>query len=322
METERGMIAFGPVPSRRLGHSLGINNIPPKICTYSCIYCQLGRSLHMQVEREEFYQPEKIFKEVEHKVMETKKREEPLDYLTFVPDGEPTLDLNLGKEIELLKRLGLKIAVITNSSLLWNEEVRETLCQVDWVSVKIDSITQKVWHTIDRPYGTLRLEKILQGISEFSHTFKGELTTETMLVHGVNDTPEELESSADFVAGLTPAKSYLSIPTRPPAEKWVQPATEPVINRAYQIFSEKGIVTEYLIGYEGNAFAWTGNVEGDLLSITSVHPMREDAVQAFLTKAEANWRVIEQLLHGKKLRKLEYRGNTFYMRTLKKGETK
>ena len=98
----------------------------------------------------------------------------------------------------------------------------------------------------------------------------------------------------------------------------MRPATEPVINRAYQIFSEKAIDTEYLIGYEGNAFAWTGNVEEDLLSITSVHPMREDAVQAFLAKAEANWRVIEQLLHEKKLRKLEYRGNTFYMRTLKR----
>jgi wyosine [tRNA(Phe)-imidazoG37] synthetase (radical SAM superfamily) len=322
METEKGMIAFGPVPSRRLGHSLGINNIPPKICTYSCIYCQLGRSLHMQVEREEFYQPENVFKAAANKVKEAQSRNEAIDYLTFVPDGEPTLDLNLGKEIELLKRLGLKIAVITNSSLLWRAEAQETLCQADWVSVKIDAVTQGIWRQIDRSYGTLRLEKILRGISDFSHTFNGELTTETMLVHSVNDTPEELEGIANFVAKLNPYKSYLSIPTRPPAEEWVQPATEHVINRAYQIFSEKGIDTEYLIGYEGNAFAWTGNVEKDLLSITSVHPMREDAVQAFLTKAEANWRVIEQLLYAKKLRKLEYRGKTFYMRTLKKGETK
>jgi wyosine [tRNA(Phe)-imidazoG37] synthetase (radical SAM superfamily) len=212
--------------------------------------------------------------------------------------------------------------VITNSSLLWKEDVRDTLCQADWVSVKIDAVAQDVWRKIDRPYGTLRLEKILQGVSDFSHTFNGELTTETMLVQRVNDTPEELKSIADFVAELNPDKSYLSIPTRPPAEKWVKPATEHLINRAYQIFCEKAIDVEYLIGYEGNAFAWTGNVEKDLLSITSVHPMREDAVQTFLTKAEANWRVIEQLLHEKKLRKLEYRGNTFYMRALKKGETK
>jgi wyosine [tRNA(Phe)-imidazoG37] synthetase (radical SAM superfamily) len=275
----------------------------------------------MQVECEEFYQPENIFKAAANKLKEAQSRNEAIDYLTFVPDGEPTLDLNLGKEIDLLKRLGLKIAVITNASLLWREDVREVLCQADWVSVKIDAVTHDVWRKIDRPYGTLRLEKILQGISDFSHTFNGELTTETMLVHGVNDTPEELERIADFVAELNPDKSYLSIPTRPPAEKWVRPVTEHVINRAYQIFCKKAIDVEYLIGYEGNAFAWTGNVEEDLLSITSVHPMREDAVQAFLTKVHANWRIIEKLIHEKKLRKLEYRGNTFYVRTLKKGET-
>ena len=271
----------------------------------------------MQIMRDAFYQSEEIFKQVEEKVTETREREEPLDYLTFVPDGEPTLDLNLGKEIELLKRLGLKIAVITNSSLLWREDVRDELSKADWVSVKIDAISHDVWRRIDRPYGTLRLEKILQGVSDFSQMFSGEFTTETMLVHSVNDTPEELECIADFVAELNPDKSYLSIPTRPPAEKWVRPATEHVINRAYQIFSEKAIDVEYLIGYEGNAFAWTGNVEEDLLSITSVHPMREDAVQAFLTKAHAGWEVIDTLLREKRLRDLKYQGHTFYMRTLK-----
>jgi wyosine [tRNA(Phe)-imidazoG37] synthetase (radical SAM superfamily) len=310
------MIAFGPIPSRRLGRSLGINNIPPKICPYSCIYCQLGRTPKMQITREVFYHPEQIFKMVEKKVTETRGREEPIDYLTFVPDGEPTLELNLGKEIEFLKQLGIKIAVITNSSLLWREDVREVLCQADWVSVKIDAISQDVWRRIDRPYGTLRLEKILQGVSDFSHTFKGELTTETMLVHGVNDTPEELKNIADFVARLNPDKSYLSIPTRPPAEKWVNPASEQAINLAYQVFSEKFVAAEYLIGYEGNAFAFTGNVEEDLLSITSVHPMREDALKEFLTKANASWDIVENLIGQDKLIELEYGSHKFYMRLI------
>ena len=94
------MIAFGPVPSRRLGHSLGINNIPPKICTYSCVYCQVGRTLRMQVERGAFYEPEQIARNVEKKVKEAQDKGERIDYLTFVPDGEPTLDINLGKEIK------------------------------------------------------------------------------------------------------------------------------------------------------------------------------------------------------------------------------
>ena len=316
MAHETKMIAFGPVPSRRLGHSLGINNIPPKICTYSCVYCQLGRSLHMQIEREEFYHPEEIAREVEQNVKEATGRGEPIDYLSFVPDGEPTLDIQLGREIALLKGLGIKIAVLTNASLIWRKDVRDELRQADWVSVKIDAVSHNVWRRIDRPHGTLQLEKILRGISAFSQTFNGELTTETMLVHGINDAPKELERIADFVTELTPDKAYLSIPTRPPAEKWVRPPTEQAINRAYQFFREKAIDVEYLIGYEGNAFACTGNVEEDLLSITSVHPMREDAVQALLTKAHANWNVIEKLLHKEKLRELAYRGNTFYMRTL------
>ncbi|MFO7742846.1 MAG: radical SAM protein, partial [Anaerolineae bacterium] len=133
------MIAFGPVPSRRLGRSLGINNIPPKICTYSCAYCQLGRTIKMEVERRPFYEPEDILRHVQDKVEKSEGAGEAIDYLTFVPDGEPTLDANLGHEIELLQPLGIKIAVISNASLVWREDVREELGQADWVSLKVDA---------------------------------------------------------------------------------------------------------------------------------------------------------------------------------------
>ena len=124
---------FGPVPSRRLGRSLGINNIPPKICSYSCVYCQLGRSLKMTSQRRAFYAPEALFAEVEQKLAALQRSHELVDYLTIVPDGEPTLDLNLGKLIKLLKTLGIRIAVITNASLLDDPGVREDLEQADWV---------------------------------------------------------------------------------------------------------------------------------------------------------------------------------------------
>lgn len=110
-------IAFGPVPSRRLGHSLGINNIPPKTCTYSCVYCQLGNTINMPVERKNFYKVTDITQAVKEKVKQVKEKGEQIDYLSFVPDGEPTLDANLGQEIELLKSLGIKIAIISNASL-------------------------------------------------------------------------------------------------------------------------------------------------------------------------------------------------------------
>jgi len=316
MLNEKKMIAFGPVPSRRLGQSLGINNIPPKVCTYSCIYCQVGRTMDMQIERNQFYKPEDIIKEVKFKIQEALKRKEPIDYLTFVPDGEPTLDINLGKEINMLKSLGFKIAVISNASLIWKEEVKDELKTADWVSFKIDAINDNIWHKINRAHGLLKLDKILQGIKEFSRAYSGELVTETMLIQGFNDNATELERVADFIREFKPKTSYLSIPTRPPAESWVKSASENNINLAYQIFNERSMNVEYLIGYEGNAFAFTGNVEEDLLSITSVHPMRKDAVSELLSKAKADWDTIEKLITQDKLIEVEHGNNKFYMRKL------
>jgi wyosine [tRNA(Phe)-imidazoG37] synthetase (radical SAM superfamily) len=311
------MIAFGPVPSRRLGRSLGINNIPPKVCTYSCVYCQLGRTIKMQVERGAFYEPEEILQDVQNKVERAKEAGEPVDYLTFVPDGEPTLDVNFGREIELLKPLGIRIAVITNSSLIWREDVREGLMKADWVSLKMDSVREEVWRRINRPHGSLQLTSILDGALEFAQAFKGELATETMLVEGVNEGNDHIREVAGFLARLRPATAYLAIPTRPPAEEWVQPPSEAVINRAYQILSGRIDQVEYLIGYEGNAFAFTGNVEEDLLSITAVHPMREDAVTEFLARAEADWAVVRRLLAQEQLVEAEYGGHQFYLRRLR-----
>ncbi len=311
------MIAFGPVPSRRLGRSLGINNIPPKICTYSCIYCQLGRTIKMQVKRRAFYEPEEVWQDVHDKVAKARGTGEAIDYLTFVSDGEPTLDINLGREIELLRPLGIKIAVITNGSLIGREDVREDLLGADWVSLKMDSTRREIWRKIDRPHGTLRLTSILDGALEFAQAFRGELVTETMLVEGVNDDDDHIREVAGFLARLKPATAYLAIPTRPPAEEWVQPPGEEVINRAYQILSGRLDRVEYLIGYEGNAFAFTGDVEEDLLSITSVHPMREDAVSAFLARAGADWPVIHRLIAQERLIEMEYEGRKFYMRKLR-----
>ncbi len=312
------MIAFGPVPSRRLGHSLGINNIPAKICSYACVYCQLGNTLKMQRKRQEFYPPEQVFAEVEAKVREVRSRGERIDYLTFVPDGEPTLDVNLGREIDLLRPLGIPVAVITNSSLIDDEDVRRALLKADWVSLKVDAVSETVWHKVDRPHGALDLESLHRGMLRFASEFEGFLATETMLVAGVNDDEGEMMLVAEFLGKLNPSKAYISIPTRPPAEGWVEPASPESIAMAYGIFcsvlGEERV--EHLIGYEGNEFAFTGDVENDLLSITAVHPMRKDAVEEFLRKAKSDWSVVERLVESGRMVRLEYRGQVFYMRNL------
>ncbi|ASJ08693.1 radical SAM protein [Thermococcus siculi] len=311
------MIAFGPVPSRRLGKSLGINNIPDKVCSFACVYCQIGRTLRMEIERRPFYEPELIFEEVSRKVEEARGKGEVIDYLTFVPDGEPTLDVNLGIEAELLKTLGIPLAILTNSSLIWREDVRADLLHFDLVSLKLDAVSEPLWRRIDRPHKSLSLERILDGMLEFRGEFRGRLITETMLVAGI-DYGDEFERLADFLAELKPEKAYIAVPTRPPAEPWVKPADEETINRAFQSLAERlgPEKVEYLIGYEGNAFAFTGDVEEDLLSITAVHPMREDAVKEFLKNAGADWDVIEKLLEEGRIIELEYGGRRFYMRAL------
>jgi wyosine [tRNA(Phe)-imidazoG37] synthetase (radical SAM superfamily) len=239
-----------------------------------------------------------------------------IDYLTFVPDGEPTLDVNLGREIVSLRRLG-PVAVITNSSLIWREDVREELAQADWVSFKVDAASEETWRQVNRPHGRLQLAPIQDGMLEFARGYHGVLATETMLVDGINDGVDELRKAADFLALLQPDRAYLSIPTRPPAEEWAQPPAEAIINQAYQVLSEKVDHMEYLIGYEGNAFAFTGDVEEDLLDITAVHPMREDAVSEFLTRADADWAVVRRLVTQDQLVETEYAGHHFYLRRLR-----
>lgn len=270
----------------------------------------------MQAERRMFYNPQKILRDVQDKVKKVKETGDPIDYLTFVPDGEPTLDINLAYEIDLLKSLGIKIAVITNGSLIWREDVREALMKADWVSLKIDSVQSEFWRRINRPYGTLQFSSIQQGMIEFARTYGGVLVTETMLVRTVNDSKDGLSKIADLLARLRPDRAYLSIPTRPPAEEWAQPPPEEIINQAYHILHERIDRVEYLIGYEGNDFASTGNVEEDLMSITAVHPMREEAVSDLLARAGGDWSVIHRLIDRDQLIETKYKGRKFYMRRL------
>jgi wyosine [tRNA(Phe)-imidazoG37] synthetase (radical SAM superfamily) len=246
--------------------------------------------------------------------MKAKKKGESIDYLTFVPDGEPTLDANLGDEIDLLKSIGIKIAIITNASLISREDVREDLMKADWVSLKFDSIRKTSWRKINRPHRDLDLDLILRGMLDFAKIFPGELVTETMLVQDINIDTDLLKEMAYFLPKLDPVKSYLSIPTRPPAENWVCPPASENINVSFQVFREKLEQVEYLIGYEGDAFAFTGNAEEDLLSITSVHPMRESAVIELLKKANADFSTVHKLIAQNKLVETDYGGQKYYLR--------
>jgi wyosine [tRNA(Phe)-imidazoG37] synthetase (radical SAM superfamily) len=311
-------IPFGPVPSRRLGRSLGINNIPPKICTYSCIYCQVGKTYELTKERKEFYKIEEIREQVFKKVSELRKQKEKIDFLSFVSDGEPTLDANLGKEIELLKETGIPVAVITNGSLVNLPDVKEDLLKADWVSFKIDSVTEKIWRKVNRPHPDLSLKDILMGIVEFSYTYKGNLNTETMLIDSINTDAKHIKKTADFIATLKINKAYLSIPTRPTESKLAKIPSEDIINAAYNLFSEKKLNVELLTGFSPIEFATITNVREEILDITSVHPLREADVRNILDKANKSWSIVESLLKEGEIKMVKFGKNKFFLRNFKR----
>ncbi|MFH2143538.1 MAG: radical SAM protein [Bacteroidota bacterium] len=305
---------FGPVPSRRLGISLGVNNIPHKVCSYSCLYCQIGKAVKMQKIRQEFYQPEQLVNEVEAALNNIHKNAKYPDYIAIVPDGEPTLDIHLGKLILKLKSFGIPVAVITNSSLIDNKDISAELMSADYISFKVDTVSQSSWKKINKPHKWLYLSSILNAINKFSKAYKGTLVTETMLIKGLNDTKEELIKLAQYLQIIKPKLSYIAIPTRPPAFENTFPANEATVALTYQIFISHGISTELLTGYEGNAFSSTGNFRDDILSITAVHPMRKDAVMELLVKSKETEESLTSLIDSGLMEKIIYNNQVYYLR--------
>ncbi len=268
----------------------------------------------MSINRRTFFPPQHIFQEVKGRIEKMAEEEKDVDYITFVPDGEPTLDINLGVEIEMLREIGKRIAIITNASLLWLDDVRAEVSNADLISLKIDCAEAEVWKRINRPHASLRFERVLQGIKEFARDAQVEVITETMLVQNLNDSVGRLKSTADFIAAINPKRSYISVPIRPPAEGWVKSPNESVLNTAYQIFSERGLDVEYLIHYEGTDFIFIGDVVEDILSITAVHPLREESMRYLLKRANASWDVVEEMITNGEIVEVEYQGQKFYVR--------
>ncbi|MFW5933541.1 MAG: radical SAM protein [Actinomycetota bacterium] len=302
------------MPSRRLGRSLGINNIPPKVCSYSCVYCQVGPTPSPQVVPRRIYNTDDIITAVAGHLDRLCAHGEQVDYLTIVPDGEPTLDADLEATIAALRRFGLPVAVITNGSLAWRPEVRDALRAADWVSVKVDSVDEHIWRRVDRPHPALRLARVLDGLRGLARGFPGRLVSETMLVAGLNDTASSVGEVASFLAEIAVDTAYLAVPTRPPAVAGVHGPDTPKITRAYGQFAAVLDDVELLIGYEGDAFAVSGDARADLLSITAVHPMRASAVDALLAGDHTDRRVLDALVAERLLVPVDYEGERFFAR--------
>ena len=305
-------LVFGPVRSRRLGVSLGINNIPYKYCSYSCVYCQLGRTIELGVERRPFVEPDVLVDEVSRALEESGK----VDFVTYVPDGEPTLDSNLGAEIRLLKlELWVDIAVLTNASLLWRRDVRLDLSGADLVSLKVDAASKGVWRRINRPHPSLDFDAVIRGLKEFASEYTGAIITETMLVRGINDDPSELRAIADIIASISPMSAYIMIPTRPPAEPWVRGADAEALALLHEELRSRGISAELLMTDEPPPPASPRDPVKYILSTALVHPLRLDYARMLVRQAGLDPdRVIGELVLRGDVKVVEYRGEAFLIR--------
>jgi len=309
-------LVFGPVPSRRLGRSLGINAIPAKTCSYACVYCQAGRTTRLSIHRQPFIPPKRIARRVGERLNEAEPTGSPVDVITFVPEGEATLERELEATIGKLRRFGLPVAILTNTSLICDPRVSHALAAADVVSLKVDAIEEPIWHAVNRPHGSLSLPHILQQAVDFARTFTGRLLTETMLVRGLNDGEDHLRALAGYLALLGPDIAYLSAPIRPPAEHWVRPPAQSRLLRAHQILAARLLRVEYLLGDEGTDFFAGDDPVRSLLAITAVHPMRREAALRLLQSTGAPATTLDRLRAEGRLSAVRHHGQTFYLKAI------
>ena len=224
---------YGPVPSRRLGNSLGIDIVPFKKCSFDCIYCQLGRTTIKTFLRESYFPVAEIRNDIQQEL----NAGASIDYITFSGSGEPTLNRDLGRLISMVKEsTDIPVAVITNGSLLWNGAVQESLLEADLILPSLDAGSESLFQYINRPHSCLCLENIVDGLVDFRSKFTGQMWLEIFLLGGVNAIQKEIEKIAAAVESIHPDKIQLNTAVRPPAESFVVPLAKVQMERFISIF--------------------------------------------------------------------------------------
>lgn len=237
------MHIYGPVPSRRLGYSLGVDILPFKTCSLDCIYCQLGTTKNKTVRRKIFFSDEAVLNQIKNAVASGQR----IDYITFSGSGEPTLSTSLGSLIREIKKITpIPVAVLTNSTLLFRKNVRDALSRADLIVPSLDAVTQEIFARMNRPHPSLKIEKIIAGLIKFSQGFKGKIWLEILFVKGVNDSPTHIQKLKKVIADINPDKIHLNTVVRPPAEKSAFPLSPQELEKIRAIFGKKAeVVAEF-----------------------------------------------------------------------------
>jgi len=314
---------FGPVKSRRLGWSLGVCVIPHKACTYNCIYCQQGETLNPIITRKEYFPSKEIHNQVANFLRDSSRAAE-INVITLADPGEPTLASNMGEVIRWIKDMTpIPVAVITNSSLMWMDEVRDELLHADIVLPSVDAISEDVFQRINCPHPSLSNEKILDGIYRFSRLFAGKLFPEVMILEGINDCDREIKLIIEFIKKIRPDRVHLNVAERHVNFDYVR---SPSLSRLEDIQSRfPAEIPVDIVGKAPHVFSFGkwNNVEEKILS----HLSRRPAVPGDLVSALGI--PLELLMPA--LRKLEKKGgiieipdrtdNYFYLNREKNNES-
>ena len=310
-EKNTSRFVYGPVPSRRLGISLGVDVIPFKHCSYDCIYCQLGKTTHHTTERRAFVPINAVMDEIEEVV----DRNDDIDYITFSGSGEPTLNSDINNMIGRIKSLtGIPVAVLTNGSLLWKEEVRRDLAQADLVVPSVDAISERVYHKINRPINGLTSRQVLEGIRLFSWEYKGRVFVEVMLVKGVNDSEEEIEKINEFMHQLRVDRIQLNTVVRPPSRPDVRRLDEQDLVRIKDLF-DPSLPVEIIAGFDRTTSrAYHKDLEKAIIELLARRPTKKDdmavALGVHLNEIVKYLQVLEE---SKKIKKAEKEGEAYYV---------
>lgn len=302
---------FGPVPSRRLGRSLGVDPVPFKVCSWSCGYCQLGRTVSLTTERREWLPREQVLADLEGTLADL--GEGGVDWVTFAGSGEPTLHAGLGWLLRRARRItGLPLAVITNGALLHREDVRSELLEADAVLPTLDAGSARVHRLMNRPHPELDFESHLRGLEAFRSAYKGLLWVEVMLVAGANDGAQDLEDLRRALDRVRPDAVHVNLPTRPPGDPGVRPPGRRSRERARRILD--ALETAPPPAPAGGPPA-AGLPAEAVVELVQRHPLEDRELRRLLagSSPEGLEAALEALESGVRIRKLDRDGRTCWV---------
>jgi wyosine [tRNA(Phe)-imidazoG37] synthetase (radical SAM superfamily) len=299
---------FGPVPSRRLGYSLGVDLVPEKTCSFSCIYCQVGKTAETTVERAEFYPTKKIIAEL----TETLPKK-GVHFITFSGSGEPTLHSGLGKIIKAIKKLcDTPVCVITNSSLIWRKDVQQDLMNADVVMPSLDAVDPETFAKINRPSAEVSIDKIVKGLEKFRKVYKGQIWLEIMLVKGFNDGLDQVSLLKEAAMKIEPDEIHLNTVVRPPQSKSAKALDETEMARITGVF---GGVAKVLTRFDKNlhSFGEGTDLDQQVFELSRRRGVTvNDLVSSFGFHRDVANDILARLLEQGKIKKVSHAGKTYF----------